>query len=531
MVSGWPIRNKLIVGVLLLVVMVATLAFAAMNAVYSYRDVLRTLSDRMAELPLAAQLAQRVSDLRVALRDLTAVDQTAHMIGSRFAREEFALALEKVEQALEAYRQELETPKDHSTRISDGHKEWETVRLIEADLQAIKQANFREPWIDIHSEYDQFKLRLDELQHLTSELPSHLYYNIVQLRKEAKDQYRVLIILTWAATIASGLIFILFLTLSYQWVFRPLRVLIHGSREVAGGNFDYRIHLDSKDEMAELAAAMNAMTSEFQTIHDELDRQVQERTRQALNSEKLASVGFLAAGVAHEINNPLAAIAVGAEALEDRVSEEVADSPEREVIQRYLKLIQQEAFRCKGITEKLLDFSRMGDRQHHPTDLRELIQETIDLLAHHGKYKDKHLELLPGEHLLVNLNAQEMKQVVLNLLMNALESLDSGGKVTVELQKQRDSAVFIVRDNGCGMTQEVLEHLFEPFFTRRRGGGGTGLGLSITYRIIADHQGHIQAYSDGPGRGSEFRVTLPFHHSHAEENHGRQNHETKAAVC
>ena len=147
-----------------------------------------------------------------------------------------------------------------------------------------------------------------------------------------------------------------------------------GSREVAAGKFDHRIRLDSDDEMRELAEAMNAMTARFQEIRDDLDRQVRERTKQVVRSEQLASVGFLAAGVAHEINNPLAAIALGSESLERRLAElldDVDDShaADRDVVRSYLEMIQKEAFRCKQITEKLLDFSRMrrsGTASHRP---------------------------------------------------------------------------------------------------------------------------------------------------------------------
>ncbi len=103
-----------------------------------------------------------------------------------------------------------------------------------------------------------------------------------------------------------------------------------------------------------------------------------------------------------------------------------------------------------------------------------------------------------------------MKQVVLNLVTNALDSVDDGGLVAIELSKKPDCAEIIITDNGCGMTDEVQRHLFEPFFTRKRGGQGTGLGLSIVHRIVSDHGGQIEATSAGPGRGSQFLVTLPL---------------------
>jgi two-component system NtrC family sensor kinase len=260
---------------------------------------------------------------------------------------------------------------------------------------------------------------------------------------------------------------------------------------------------------------MNAMTARFQEIRDDLDRQVRERTKQVVRSEQLASVGFLAAGVAHEINNPLASISICSESLEGRLAtllkdESDTNAAEREVVSNYLQMIQREAFRCKQITEKLLDFSRTGDPERHLTDFRELVEGVIEMIGHIGSYRDKHVELLAGDPVLVELCPQEFKQVVLNLITNGLDSLDPGGKVTVSIVARGNEAVITVSDNGCGMTDEVIRHLFEPFFTRRRNGQGTGLGLSITYRIIEEHHGQITAESAGVGRGSRFTVTLPL---------------------
>ena len=133
--------------------------------------------------------------------------------------------------------------------------------------------------------------------------------------------------------------------------------------------------------------------------------------------------------------------------------------------------------------------------------------------------QNKHIEFACHQRIVVHVNAPEIKQVVLNLITNSLDSLAANGIVNVDLAMDHGQAQLIVRDNGCGMTDEVLEHLFEPFFTRRRDGQGTGLGLSITYRIVEDHGGRIEASSDGTGTGSRIRVTLPL----AETTHeGRQ---------
>jgi signal transduction histidine kinase len=233
----------------------------------------------------------------------------------------------------------------------------------------------------------------------------------------------------------------------------------------------------------------------------------------------MASLGLLAAGVAHEINNPMAAIAWCAESLESRLHDIIRQddalpdeehNPEIQVLRDYLRKIQDEAFRCKGITERLLDFSRLGDRQRHETELRELIEGVIEMVRHLGKFRQKHIEFSSEPRVVAAVNPQEMKQVVLNLITNALDSLDPGGTVQVRLSRAGHWARLEVEDNGCGMTPEVRQRLFEPFYTRRRDGQGTGLGLSISYRIIQDHGGEIVPSSPGPGCGSRFVVTLPL---------------------
>jgi two-component system NtrC family sensor kinase len=293
--------------------------------------------------------------------------------------------------------------------------------------------------------------------------------------------------------------------------------------------------------MGELAEAMNAMMQRFQEIRDDLDAQVRERTHQVVRSEQLASVGFLAAGVAHEINNPLASIALCSESLEGRLSEllDADNSPTEEDIEvatNYMKMIQREAFRCKQITEKLLDFARLGDSERHRTDLRELTSGVIEMVQHLGKFQDKNLVLSEGKPVVVQVNAQEIKQVVLNLITNGLESVEVGGKVEVAVQMDPSSsatnlAQIVIWDDGCGMTDEVRKHLFKPFFTRRHSGQGTGLGLSITHRIVEEHHGQLEAKSEGVEKGSRFVVSLPVsqlgHHASEENNSGLKNSRDK----
>jgi signal transduction histidine kinase len=310
----------------------------------------------------------------------------------------------------------------------------------------------------------------------------------------------------------------------YGWVFHPIRDLEAGVNRVAKGDFDHRIEVHSGDEMEDLGHAFNDMMKRLQDLYSDLARQVNERSRQLVRSERLASVGFLAAGVAHEINNPLASIAFCSEALEARLSDLVRhlratgrQDEEHEIFSKYLKMIQEEAFRCKNITERLLAFSRPGERRRERTDLPALVQTVLDVTQHLPSHRGKEISFEMSADRLANggaiaawVNSEEIKSVVLNLVVNALDSMDEGGKLTIRLGQRGDMAELQFTDTGCGMTPEVLENIFEPFYTRSRTGKGTGLGLTISHRVITQHGGEIEATSAGANQGSTFVVRLPL---------------------
>ncbi len=536
--AKWPICLKLLAGLGLLVVMVAVLSSSGLYATYAYRSLVKSLSWRVNELPVAAELSRRVGQLRITLSELEgfraaqASQNRSQAVSAQLllGREQFRAQLAEIEQTVSSYRRQLENTVDPDPQIGDCQHEWETLRRIETVVARLRQAGVDSDWILEAGKLERLEADAAQLQELSFELPSHLHAKLCGFAEQVRGQYRTLIIATWIASVLAGLLFLVYVRLLLTWVIEPLRKLIAGSRQVAAGQFSYRIRLDTQDETAELAQALNDMTARFCEIRDDLDRQVQERTKQVVRAEQLASVGFLAAGVAHEINNPLASIAMCAESLESRMDElrqnaAAADHEQLAVFKRYLRMIQEEAFRCKAVTEKLLDFSRIGPISRQTAELGQLVQDVIDMVRHIGKYQHKQIELVRRGLLLASVNAREIKQVVLNLLVNALDSLDDGGLVRVELSARDGMAELVVADNGCGMDQHVLEHVFEPFFTRRRAGQqGTGLGLSISYRIVADHGGNITAHSDGPGRGSTFRVTLPL----AEENNAYEHHRQAA---
>lgn len=520
MLSCWPIRKKLWLGVAILVVIVLSLFGGALSGVNSYRHLVRDVSQRAAELPLTAELTRNVDELRFAFsranlaRDFDSGEPTFVAL-----REEFRVHLLAVKESLRRYRGQLEASETGDTGIGDVSRERDAVREIETALDRVDALNADEFWVLNQVQVSQLADELARLHRLTGRLPSHLQMRMQQLKSSVRSKYRTLIVLTWTTSLLSLSGLAVLLLCFRAWVFRPLQIVIDGSRRVAAGDYRHRIRLDSHDEMAELAAAMNDMTGRFYAVYTDLEAKVQQRTREVIRNEQLASVGFLAAGVAHEINNPLASIAWCAEGLESRLHDVMqADDakPDGEhnreitVVRKYLKQIQDEAFRCKGITERLLDYSRAGNPQKTPTDLVELVTGVIDMVRPLAPYRGKTIDFRATEPVVAAVNPQEMKQVMLNLLTNALESLGPDGRVTIDVRRAGGQAELVFADTGCGMTPEVIAHLFEPFFTRRRDGQGTGLGLTITYRIVCEHGGTIEPHSDGPDRGSRFRITLPL---------------------
>ncbi|MFM8285084.1 MAG: sensor histidine kinase [Planctomycetaceae bacterium] len=495
-----PIREKLLLGGLLVGIMVAVLSASGLLGIYSYRRLVRGLSRRAGELPRASALGDAVGQLRLV--------HATGAAGEHDPSDGFSVALATVAEALERYRAELDSGDMENVPFGDRSREQATAVQIAAALRRLDSLLAVEG-----SGGGAVRRELEQIATLAAELPSFLQEHLHDLAHEVRDGYRTLILTTGVASLAAAGLLAALGGLTYRWVFRPLRLLGHGSRRVAAGDFDFRIALDTRDEMAELAEALNGMTARFQEIRDDLDRQVQLRTREVIRSEQLASVGFLAAGVAHEINNPLASIAMCAESMEDRLRTLPLPEHDAHVARRYLELIQNEAFRCKGITEKLLDFSRLGEVRRQPTALVALVADVAEMLRHVGRFAGRSVAIGgedDGADVLVMVNPQEIKQVVLNLIVNALDSIESSGSVHVEVRRRGAEALLVCSDDGCGMTDEVLEHLFEPFFTRRKAGQGTGLGLSIVHRIVADHGGRIEASSDGPGRGATFRVFLPM---------------------
>jgi signal transduction histidine kinase len=232
--------------------------------------------------------------------------------------------------------------------------------------------------------------------------------------------------------------------------------------------------------------------------------------RQMLLTERLTTAGRLAAGVAHELNNPLATIAGCAESLTVRLKENaLAGWAELGDFAGYLALTEEEAFRCKEITGSLLQFVREPGQRRAPTDVNVLVQKTIELLSHQSRFAESQFatELDPDVPLLA-INEGQFRQVFLGLASNALEAMDGRGRLTIRTRRVRTDVQVEFADEGPGISDDVLARIFDPFFTTKPPGQGTGLGLAIAQSIVTDHAGRIEVDSR-VGNGTIFRVVLP----------------------
>jgi signal transduction histidine kinase len=304
--------------------------------------------------------------------------------------------------------------------------------------------------------------------------------------------------------------------IQYRSVTSPLNRLGRGVRRFATGKFDPHIRPEGYAEFIALAHDLNHMAEELQELYQKLEQKVAAKSRELVRSERLASVGFLAAGVAHEINNPLSIITGYAEMSLKRLEADPSPEAAADAVGT-LRVVCEEAFRCKQITEKLLSLSRSREEGRKPVSLVEVARSVASMVGGLPAYRDRKLNITtaPPEALgqwMVVASEAEMKQVMLNLTINALEAAPpEGGQVGINVARNNGWVELSVVDNGRGMSHDTLERVFEPFFTAKRGTSapGTGLGLSISHAIVTNHGGRMEAHSDGPGKGSRFVVQLP----------------------
>ncbi len=278
---------------------------------------------------------------------------------------------------------------------------------------------------------------------------------------------------------------------------RHVGALLTGTRKIMQGELGYRVAVAQPDEIGQLAGSFNAMAQELQEHREHLERIVDARTaelRQAqdslVQSEKLASIGLLAAGVAHELNNPLTSILMNVNLL----MEDAGDQP---ALRAELERIGEDTVRCKRIIDDLLDFSRRQELDIVPADLNALVRDALGLLGRGGRLRgiDVTAELSSGIAR-VPCDPARMEQVLANVLVNAVQAMPQGGSLRVGTALRGGFAEISVQDSGAGIPDAIRGRIFDPFFTTKP--QGTGLGLSIVYSIMEAHGGKVEVHSLSP---------------------------------
>ena len=324
-----------------------------------------------------------------------------------------------------------------------------------------------------------------------------------------------------------------------KMIHSPIKKLNSATREVANLNLDHKVEINSRDELGNLANSFNAMTHQLKEANEtvqnwssQLESRVKEKTRelektqsQLILAERMASMGELSAMVAHEINNPLSGILSYAKVSSKYLSRGNIDAEILELVKQNLTFISNETQRCGNIVKNLLLFSRKTSGDFKEEHLNSIIDDSIKVIDHSVKMKELALvkELDQGDDL-IQCDANGIQQVLVALIVNSIEATSRGGEITIktDCQKEKDRIRIMVIDDGKGIPDDVLPHIFEPFLSTKV--KSTGLGLSVVYRIVEQHAGVIDVASK-VDQGTTFTIVLP-RISSKKEPQGKPAYET-----
>ena len=339
-----------------------------------------------------------------------------------------------------------------------------------------------------------------------------------QLEK-AYTSIRNKVVLTFIGIASIG--FIIIVAISYFFtrsITRPLGEMVKATQSITRGDLDHKVKVASADEVGQLAASFNTMVASLKKMRLELEewantleQKVKERTdelvemqKKVVQAQRLASVGKLAAGIAHEINNPLGGILVfGSLVLEDMKE----DDPNRENLQEVIK----QTMRCRDIVKGILQFSRQEKGKTDYVKVNDVINATLSLIEKQALFHNIEVvrELDPDLPSILGDDSQ-LQQVFMNIILNAVQAMDEVGTLAIHTshQQKHDMVVIEISDTGCGIPEELIDKIFDPFFTTKEVGKGTGLGLAIAYGIVAKHSGRMSVHSK-VNEGTTFTIKIP----------------------
>ncbi|QDS87954.1 Sporulation kinase E [Rosistilla ulvae] len=323
-----------------------------------------------------------------------------------------------------------------------------------------------------------------------------------QLQQARQESMRAIWILAAAvmvsSTLAVGVASLYFLA-------HPLQRLTHKVARIADGDLSSPLQGHARDELGELADGINAMCERLTETQSAVDAESAAKVaaiEQLRHEDRLRTVGRLASGIAHELGTPLNVIQGRAQLIKGATNDpQRIDTSAGEII--------KESQRMTSIIRQLLDFARRDTPRRIVCSLNQIAEQTISLLQSMSQRRDVTLELIASDDVSGEVDANQIQQVLTNLIVNAIDACDAGGRVSVQVARHADSARIDVVDNGHGVDNEDIQQVFEPFYTTKPVGEGTGLGLSIVNRIVQEHGGQIDIHSE-PGVQTTFQITLPI---------------------
>jgi len=320
-------------------------------------------------------------------------------------------------------------------------------------------------------------------------------------------------------------------------IVKPIQTLIHGMSRVSNGDLRYKTSVKSRDEIGLLGAAFNDMLMRLNKAHQELqgkteelheafnkisllnvtlEKRVEERTKelrekqhQLVQAGKLAAIGQLGAGVAHELNNPIAGILGYTQFMLDTISKENLKIEEVYTFKKYLRHMENGSLRCKEIIQNLLQFARKSPDEVVSVNVNNVVADTLSLIERQLLVnKIEVIKNLSPDIKQVEGNSGQLQQVFTNIIINAQQAMPEGGQLFISTRNENGNVAIEFKDTGCGIPEEYKDRIFEPFFTTKMDWKGTGLGLSICYDIIKNHDGSIEVDSQ-LGKGAVFTIILP----------------------
>jgi len=376
--------------------------------------------------------------------------------------------------------------------------------MLDSDIRVERYVMLVKRLCDLYQEeknsMDIMRLKARELQSFTENLS----------KKERADIGRILqrsvqvLLIALIGVIALGMVINIKVATS---IANPIRRLEKITKKVAKGDFSEAIKVTGRDEIASLELSFNQMEERLQDAMTSLEltiEKLQEKQAELVKAEKLASIGKLAAGIAHEINNPLTSVLTFSSLL-------LEQCPESDPRHERLKMVVKETTRARNIVRQVLNFAKEAPLRKEKINVNRLVKEIAESLTAQGTFKDIELSLNISENLSdIYIDSVQIGQVITNILVNAAHAITPPGRITIVTQTSGNFVEIIFTDTGSGIPEENIKKIFDPFFTTKDKTKGTGLGLAVSYGIIKKHGGDIEVKST-VNEGSTFIVRLPLY--------------------